>query len=448
MSHNTTTVDNAGHARNVSAFSITEGNRRYVLGLLLVVSLFNFVDRQIMSVLLESIKREFSFSDTQLGLLGGMAFAVFYSTLGIPLASMADRFNRRNIIAVTLCLWSAMTAVCGFAVGFISLFLARVGVGVGESGSSPASYSLLSDYYPSERRGTALAVLGMGIPLGVLTGFLVGGWVNQFFGWRSAFMVVGIPGIALAILLRFTMREPPRGHYDIHHSMTEALPILATFKYLWKRPACHHLCLASALYGLSGWGAGIWQPPFFMRVHGMSSGVAGTWLAFVFGLSGACGAFLGGKIGDQLYRRTKDPRWYMWISSAGILIAIPAVFLVYLWPTPIPAFLFLIPPTLLGHMYLGPSMAMLLGIAGPRRRAMASAIYSFFVNLISMGLGPLIVGMTSDYLQPRYGNDSLRYAILSVVVIATLWAAIHFLLATKTLRDDLAAAGDVAPIGT
>jgi predicted MFS family arabinose efflux permease len=376
--------------------------------------------------------------------LGGLAFAVFYSTLGIPLASIADRFNRRNIIAITLCLWSAMTAVCGLARGFGSLFLARVGVGVGEAGSSPASYSLLSDYYPPERRGTALAVLGMGIPLGVLTGFLIGGWVNQFFGWRSAFMVVGIPGIALAILLQLTMREPPRGHYDIQHSQPQSYSIPATFRYLWKRPACHHLCLASALYGLSGWGAGIWQPSFFMRTHGMSSGEAGTWLAFVFGLSGACGAFLGGAIGDRLYKRTGDPRWYMWISSAGILVAVPVVFLVYLWPTPIPAFLFLIVPTLLGHMYLGPSMAMLLGIAGSSRRALASAIYSLFVNLISMGLGPLIVGMMSDYLQPRLGNNSLRYAILGVVVIATSWAAVHFLLAAKTLKEDLAAAGNVS----
>lgn len=434
------TVANEGfdQERNTSSFRITENYRRYVLGLLLLVSLFNFVDRQILAVLLEAIKREFSFSDTQLGLLGGIAFAVFYSTVGIPLAWLADNVNRRNIIAVTLCLWSGMTAVCGLATGFVSLFLARIGVGIGEAGSGPSANSLIADYYPSERRGTALAVLGMGIPLGVLTGFLVGGWVNQFFGWRSAFMVIGLPGVALALLLRFSMREPPRGHYDDHPTQGQAPSVLDTFRYLWKRPACLHLCLASALYGLSGWGAGIWQPSFFIRAHGMSSGEAGTWLAFVFGLSGAFGAFLGGAIGDHLFKKTHDPRWYMWISSAGILVAIPFVFLVYLWPTPVPALLFLIIPTLLGHMYLGPSMAMLLGIAGSRRRAMASAIYSFFINLVAMGLGPLVVGMISDYLLPRYGNDSLRYSILAVVVIPTFWAAIHFLLAAKTLKEDLA----------
>ena len=195
------------------------------------------------------------------------------------------------------------------------------------------------------------------------------------------------------------------------------------------------------MYGLSGWGAGIWQPSFFMRTHGMNSAEAGTWLAFVFGLSGATGAFLGGVIGDHVYRRTGDPRWYMWISGTGILVAIPFVFMVYLWPTPVPALLFLIVPTVLGHMYLGPVMAMLLGIAGARRRALASALYGFIINLVSMGLGPLSVGMLSDYLQPDYGADSLRYAILTVVIIATFWAAVHFLLAARHLRADLAQAG-------
>lgn len=425
--------------RSVPAFRFSEIYRSYILALLLAVYIFNFLDRQILAVLLQSIKLEFSFTDTQLGLLGGLAFAVFYSVLGIPIAWLADRFNRRNIIAVALCLWSAMTAVCGLTSGFTSLFLARVGVGIGEAGGLPPSYSLISDYYPPQRRGTAMAVMGMGIPLGVLAGFLVGGWVNEFFGWRTAFMVVGTPGVLLALLLRFTLREPPRGQFDDTREQGQVPTLLATFRFLWKRRSCHHLCLAAALYGLSGWGAGIWQPSFFMRTHGMSSAEAGTWLAFVFGLSGATGAFLGGFIGDRVYKRTGDARWYMWISGAGILVAIPFVFLVYLWPTPVPALLFLIVPTVLGHMYLGPVMAMLLGIAGARRRALASALYGFIINLVSMGLGPLSVGMLSDYLQPHYGVDSLRYAILSVVIIATFWAAVHFLLAARHLRGDLAA---------
>ncbi len=421
-------------------FTITPSYRIYVLGLLLAVYLFSFLDRQILSVLLEAIKQEFQLTDTQLGLLGGMAFALFYSTLGIPIAWMADRYNRRNIIAIAMALWSAMTALCSMATGFISLFLARVGVGVGESGGMPPSYSLISDYFPPERRGTALAVLGMGVPLGVLVGFLVGGWVNEFFGWRAAFMVVGIPGIILALILRITLREPPRGQFDTQKQRGRAPSLLSTVRYLWQRPACRHLTLAASLYGLSGWGAGMWQPPFFMRVHGMGSGEAGTWLAFVFGLSGATGSMLGGVVGDRLFKATGDARWYMWLSASGIFFGIPFVFLVYLWPAPIPALLFLIVPTIFGHMYMGPVMAMLLGIAGAQRRALASAAYGLVINLVAMGIGPLLVGISSDHLMPRYGAESLRYSILTVVVVATSWAAIHFLLANKTLREDLAAA--------
>jgi predicted MFS family arabinose efflux permease len=283
-----------------------------------------------------------------------------------------------------------------------------------------------------------MAVLGMGVPLGVLVGFLVGGWVNEFFGWRMAFMVVGIPGVILALVLRITLREPPRGQYDTEQ-VGQTPPLLSTLCYLWKRPACRHLTLAASLAGLAGWGAGVWQPSFFMRLHGMSSGEAGTWLAFVFGLSGATGSMLGGSLGDRLFKATGDPRWYMRLSAAGIFLGIPFVFLVYLWPSPIPAFLFLIIPTISGHMYLGLVMAMLLGIAGARRRALASAIYNLVINLVAMGVGPLLVGISSDHLIPRYGDESLRYSILTVVVVATSWAAVHFLLANKTLREDLEA---------
>jgi predicted MFS family arabinose efflux permease len=427
-------------ARATPAFAVSAGYRRYVLVLLLLVYIFNFVDRQILSVLLQSIKQEFSFSDTQLGLLGGIAFALFYSIVGFPMAWMADRFNRRNIMAISLGLWSLMTATCGLATGFVSLFLTRVGVGVGEAGGMPPSYSMIADYFPPERRATAMAVFGMGIPFGVLTGFLLGGWVNEFFGWRSAFMVVGIPGVLLALLVGITLREPPRGVFDKQQGPDAPPSILATVRHLWVLPACRHLCLAASLYGLAAWGAGVWQPSFFMRIHHMSSGQAGTWLALVFGLSGATGAFLGGAVGDRLYQATQDVRWYAWISAGGVLVSIPFVFLVYLWPTPIPALLFLIIPTIFGHMYLGPVMALLLGIAGAQRRAVASAVYAFVLNLFSMGVGPLLVGLSSDHLQPRYGNAGLRYSILTLVVVATSWAAVHFLLAARTIRADLAAA--------
>src|SRR3972149_8051678 len=437
MANHAVSVALGGLKEGRPAFHISDAYRRYVLILLLLVAIFNFVDRQIFAVLLESIKKDFSLTDTELGMLGGVAFAVFYSLCGIPIAWLADRSNRRNIIAIALCLWSAMTAICGLTTGFVSLFLARVGVGIGEAGGTPPANSIIADYFPPERRATAMAVIGMSVPLGVLTGFLVGGWVNEFLGWRSAFMAVGMPGVVLAVVLWFTLREPPRGFYEPQQALGSTPSILDTFRYLWQRPSCRHLCMAAALYGVSGWGAGIWQPSFFMRSHGMSSGEAGTWLAFVFGISGACCAMFGGMFGDRLVKKTQDARWYLWLSSGGILIGVPFGFLGYLWPTPIPALLFLSIPTFFGHMYLGPVMAMLLGIAGARRRALASSIYGFFVNLVAMGFGPLSVGMASDYLQPKLGSDSLRYAILAVVVISTAWAALHFLLANKQIRPDL-----------
>lgn len=437
--NDTTPATAAGRVGGTAPPGDSAGYRRYVLVLLLAVYIFNFVDRQILSVLLQAIKNEFSFSDTQLGLLGGIAFALFYSLVGLPIAAFADRVNRRNMIAIALALWSLMTAACGSAVGFVSLFLCRVGVGIGEAGGLPPSYSLISDYFPPQRRGTALAVFGMGIPLGVLTGFLLGGWVNEYYGWRAAFRVVGIPGIILAVLLALTLREPPRGRYDAAPPARDVPSVLATARFLWARRAVRHLCVAGALYGLAMWGAGVWQPAFFMRVHGMSSAQVGTWLALVFGLSGATGAMLGGALGDRLFRTTGDARWYAWISAGGVLVSLPFVFLVYLWPTPIPALLFLIVPTIFGHMYLGPSTALLLGMAGPRRRAVASALYALALNLVSMGLGPLLVGLSSDHLQPRYGALALRYSILALVAGATAWAAIHFLCAARTLRADLAA---------
>ena len=197
------------HPRAGAGFSASQLYRNYVLGLLMTVGVFSWVDRQIFSVLLQSIKLEFSFSDTQLGLLGGVAFGLFYATVGLPIAWLADRFSRRNIIAVCLALWSLMTALCGAAGGFWSLFLARMGVGIGEAGGSAPAQSLISDYFPPERRGFALGVLFTYLPLGFLVAFLVGGWVNEFFGWRTAFAVVGLPGVVLALVLWLTLREPP-----------------------------------------------------------------------------------------------------------------------------------------------------------------------------------------------------------------------------------------------
>ena len=427
-------------ASGKSGFTVPNAYRYYVLGLLVAVGVCSWVDRTVFSVLLESIKLEFSFSDTQLGLLGGVAFGLFYASVGLPIAYLADRFNRRNIITIALFLWSLMTTLSGAAVGFVSLFLARIGVGVGEAGGAPPSQSLVSDYFPPEKRGFAMGILYLYIPLGFLVGFLIGGWIDQFFGWRKAFFVVGVPGIILSILLRLTLREPPRGHADgmQDSGVTPSLP--STILYFWSRPSMRHIPLAGAIYGVGMWAMGVWLPAYFIRVHGLGSGEVGTWMALIYGIGGGTGVIFGGYFSDRVVKATQDTRWYMWVCMLTVLMSAPFAFFVFLSKTPLPALLFLIIPITVIHMSLGPIIAMIQGLAGLRRRAVAAAFYLFLSNLVSMGAGPVIVGMVSDYFNPRYGNESLRYALLAIVVVTFLWAAIHFFLAARTLREDLALA--------
>ena len=437
MSNHSITTQPMNNEPGAGAFNVSVAYRNYVLILLLIIGIFNFVDRQILAILLEPIKQDLHFSDTQLGLLGGIAFALFNAIAGIPLAWLADHYNRRNIIAVAVGIWSAMTALCGMATGFWTLFLARVGVGVGEAGGAPPSQSLISDYFPPEKRGTALAVFGTMFPLGGLAGFLIGGWMTQLYSWRVAFMVVGIPGIFLALLTWLTLREPPRGHSESKQINEEHVPIASMIAYFVRNRSFRHLCFAGALFGVSAWGGTIWVPAFFIRVHGMSPAAVGTWLALIIGSAGVIGTLLGGSIADRIAQAKNDQRWYVWISSISLFVAIPFAFITFTWPTPEPALLCMIFPMVLANVFIGPTLAMLQGLAGVKRRAMASAMYVLLNNLIGMGLGPLAVGMISDIFSAEYGVDALRYSILSMIVVVNIWASIHFFLSSRTLREDL-----------
>jgi predicted MFS family arabinose efflux permease len=421
-----------------AGFTVTNAYRYYVLGLLVAVGICSWVDRNVFSMLLQSIKIEFAFSDTQLGLLGGVAFGLFYASVGLPIAGLADRSNRRNIIAVALFLWSLMTTLSGKATGFLTLFLARIGVGVGEAGGAPCSQSLVSDYFPPEKRGFAMGILYLYIPLGFFVGFLIGGWINQFFGWRQAFWVVGVPGIILSIVLRLTLREPPRGYAENAHDAGVTPSLLSTIRYFWSRRSMRHIPLAGAIHGIGAWAMGVWLPAYFIRIHGMSSGEVGTWMALIYGIGGGLGALCGGYVSDRVVKATGDARWYMWGSALAVLVSAPFAFFIFLSSSPITALLFLIFPITIMHAFLGPVTAMIQGLAGLRRRAVAAASYLFLSNLISMGAGPVFVGMASDYFGPRYGNESLRYALLVIIVITFVWASIHFFLAARTLREDLA----------
>ncbi|MFU8815257.1 MAG: spinster family MFS transporter [Pseudomonadales bacterium] len=412
----------------------SEGARRYALGVLVVVYTFNFIDRQILSILLEPIKQDLGLSDTQLGLLTGFAFAAFYATLGIPIARYADRSNRRNLIAWALALWSGMTAVSGFAQNFWHLLLARIGVGVGEAGCSPPAHSIIADYYPAHRRATALGIYSLGIPVGILFGFLAGGWINEFFGWRVAFFVVGVPGIALAVVVRFSMREPRRGMAEGRTVTSEQPGIMETFRYLWEKRSFRHLAFGGALTAFVGYGVVTWMPAFLMRTHGMQTGEIGTWLGLILGIPGGIGIALGGYLADRYGAR--DTRWFLWIVTVALLAAMPFAVGVYFAQSPYLALLLLVIPVALGNFYQATTFAQTQGLVTLRMRAVAAAVLLFILNIIGLGLGPQFTGILSDLLRPQYGDDSLRWALM-ICSLVNIWAAYHFYMAGKYLKHDL-----------
>lgn len=415
----------------------TPAYTRYALGLLVVVYVFNFVDRSILSILLESIKEDLELSDTYLGLLSGIAFALFYTVVGIPIARYADRGVRRSIIAVAVLVWSGTTALTGFARGFGELALARIGVGVGEAGCSPPAHSLISDYFPAERRATALSIYALGIPIGSAIGTFAGGWLDEFFDWRTAFIVVGLPGVLLAALVRLTLREPTRGHWDAGSAPAERASIRQVLGFMLRRRSFLHLSFAGSLHALYGYGVGAWLPSFFLRSHDFGTGELGTWLAAIGITTGALGTFLGGYLGDRMASR--DARWYMWLPALATVAYLPFGFAMYLVGNGTTAMLLYAPAVVLGGMYLGPTFAMTQSLVRPEMRALASAILLFILNLIGLGIGPWLVGALSDMLEPRHATESLRYALLIIVVAGAAWSVLHYLLAARTLREDLVA---------
>jgi predicted MFS family arabinose efflux permease len=414
----------------------TAGARNYALVLLTIVYSFNFIDRQLLAILQEPIKLELSLSDSQLGLLTGFAFALFYVIAGIPIARWADRSNRRNIISLSLGLWSLMTAVSGLTHNFIQLLAARVGVGVGEAGGSPPSHSIVSDIFPPEKRASAMSFYSTGVNIGILFGFLLGGWLNEFFGWRVAFIVVGAPGVLLALLVRFTLREPIRGLTENKQSSDEQVPFSQVLHLLWSRLSFRHMVFAGSLNAFVIYATVNWLASFFIRSHGMTTGELGTWLAMSSGLFGAIGVFFGGFFADKLASR--DKRWYVWLSAVMMLICVPFTIAVYSASNQYTALILAFVPGTLFNVYLGTTIATTHGLVGQRMRATSSAILFLVLNIIGLGLGPWSIGLLSDYLLPTLGTESLRYALLYIIPAVTFWSACHFYLASRTLRDDLA----------
>ena len=408
--------------------------RNYALGILVIVYTFNFIDRNILSILLQSIKTDLNLSDTSLGLLSGFAFAAFYATLGIPIAKYADKGNRRNLISISLAIWSLMTAISGLAQNFLHLLLARIGVGIGEAGCSPPAHSMISDYFPANKRSTALGIYSLGIPFGIMFGLFAGGWIDEMFGWRAAFFIVGVPGILIAILFRFTVKEPIRGQAEGKVASENQPTIYETISYLLRKKSFRHLAFAASLAAFVGYGGINWLPSFFQRSYGMPSSDVGWYLGLILGLPGGLGIFLGGYLSD--YFGSKDVRWSLWIAAIAMGVTAPLYYLVYMSPTANTSLLWLIIPVALGNFYQAATFSQTQGVVELKMRSVAAAILLFIINIIGLGFGPSAVGIVSDILQSEYGKESLIYSLL-IFASLKIWCAFHYYVAGRYLKDDL-----------
>lgn len=439
----------------------TKSYRAYVLFVLVVVYTFNFIDRLLISIVQEAIKEDFGVSNFMLGLLGGPVFAVLYTTLGIPIARFAERANRITIVSIGAAIWSFMTAACGFAGNFVQLALCRLGVGIGEAACVPPSQSAIADYFPADRRASALGIFSLGIPFGTALAAIGGGWLVQNFDWRTAFIMLGVPGIAAALLLKFTVREPPRSG-----TQTKAPSFGETLKSLSRKASFWHVAFAGALMAFVGYGSSQFLVSHMVRSYDLGATLPqeianGSYaLGAIGGIATGLGTFLGGSLTDRL--APKHPRVHAWLPAIGMLVAIPLYILSFIQTEFVWAFAFLMLAPIFHYMYLGPMYAVVHGVAAPLQRATAVAIVLLIVNLIGYGLGPPFVGAANDFFASQILAESsltlaqcdprtvleanaaacgtaqalgLKYA-LGCTILVLAWAAVHILLVGRTLVKD------------
>ena len=427
----------------VSEQSRAAQSTRMMLWLLLIVYIFNFLDRQIVNILAEPIARDLNLSDTQVGLMTGIAFALLYTVLGLPIARYADRpsTDRGKLIAGALAIWSVMTALCGLAQNYTQLLLARIGVGIGEAGCTPAAHSLIADAVPANRRASALAFYALGIPIGSLLGMLIGGYLADTIGWRKAFVFVGAPGILLAVAVSFLLRDPRRaGTLLAQQERADAttargtLSTGAAIKALMTSRAYVLLLFAGSTASFLSYGKGTWTAIFFQRTHGLSPSEVGFWFGVGGGAAGIFGTWLGGWLADRY--GAVDRRKIMAAPAIGMAIAAPLAFVAYLMTDWWVSLAILMIPTVLNSLYFGPCYASAQGLVPLRARAMASAALLFFQNLIGLGLGPLFFGMLSDLLKPEFGTDSVRYVLYGAAWLGLI-PAFFFWRCGRRLNDEL-----------
>jgi predicted MFS family arabinose efflux permease len=428
----------AENSASVAKPTIT--NPKLLLWILMVVYVLNFLDRQIVNILAEPISRDLNLSDTQIGLLTGLAFALFYTLLGIPIARYADNSNtnRVGLISISLAIWSGMTALCGVANNFAQLALARVGVGVGEAGCTPAAHSLITDSVPAEKRSSAIAFYGLGIPIGSLLGLAIGGALNDAYGWRVAFMAVAIPGLLLATLLPFILREPRKAEKAARalsgETAREVLSTRAALKEVFSSRAFILLAVAASFTAFLSYGKSVWAVILFIRSHGLSPGETGTLLGVVLGVAGMAGTWLGGMMADRFGKI--DKRHLLTTPAIGMLIATPILFLGYFATDWRVAIVLLIIPTALNAAYYGPTYGCVQGLVKPEARAMAAAVMLFAQNLIGLGLGPLLFGMMSDAFKPMAGDESVRWVLYGAAWLGLI-PAFFFWRASLRLKAEM-----------
>ncbi|MHB8722590.1 MAG: spinster family MFS transporter [Steroidobacteraceae bacterium] len=410
------------------------GYRSYVLVVLVIVYTFNFIDRQIVGILAVPIKAELHLTDSQLGLMGGLAFALFYTLLGIPIARMADRVSRTSIMTAALALWSLMTAVCGLTHSFAQLFLARVGVGVGEAGGVAPAYSLICDFFPSQERARALSVYSFGIPVGAASGIVLGGYITSLMSWRMAFFIVGLAGLLITPLLKLTVREPARGALDPQRvdglpapSLFEVIAVLARKASFWG------LSLGAASASMMGYGLFFWAPSFLVRSFHLTLLHASLGFGALVLVGGLIGIWFGGALADRYGEKRRG--MYAYIPAIAFLATLPFYAAGVLSTTLWISFAVLLVPTALGLVWLGPVLAAVQHLVPGNMRATASALFLFINNLIGIGLGTTLIGVVSDLTRARFGAESLRYAILAGTGFYLL-AALLLIFAARRLAEE------------
>lgn len=405
------------------------GYPRLVLAMLLVVYTFNFLDRQILGILAKPIQADLNLDDAQFGAIGGLAFAILYSVFGVPLALLADRIGKTKVIAGSLVVWSGFTALCGTAVGFWQLFLYRLGVGVGEAGGVAPSYALIADYFPLERRARALAIYSMGIPIGLACGVILGAYIAALVNWQTAFVTVGLGGIALAPIFLWIVRDKP----GVVAAKAERTPVFDVFPILAKKPAFWFMAFGAGCSSLAGYGLALWTPKIIMQHFDWGLIPAGQFMASLLLIGGASGIFMGGVIADRMGKL--DRGWYFRIPAIAWLITAPTFVLGLLSDQPVLTWFLLLIPNALNTLWLGPVITAVQHLVPARMRTTASGSFLMINNLIGLGVGPWLMGTLSVSLKGQYGDDSLRYAAI-IAVGFYLVAALLALLAIKSLRRD------------